>query len=33
MVNLIVVHPSIPANTLAEFIAPVIEKSGIKRSL
>jgi tripartite-type tricarboxylate transporter receptor subunit TctC len=33
MMNLVVVHPSVPANTLAEFIAPVIEKSGIKGSL
>jgi len=33
MVNLVVMHPSVPANTLAEFIAPVIEKSGIKGSL
>jgi len=33
MINLVVVHPSVPANTLAEFIAPVIEKSGIKGSL
>jgi tripartite-type tricarboxylate transporter receptor subunit TctC len=32
MVNLVVVHPSIPANTLGEFIAPIIEKSGIKGS-
>jgi hypothetical protein len=30
MVNLVVVHPSVPANTLGEFNAPVIEKSGIK---
>lgn len=29
MVNLVVVRPSVPANTLAEFIAPVIETSGI----
>jgi hypothetical protein len=28
-----VVHPSVPANTLGEFVAPVIEKSGIKGSL
>jgi hypothetical protein len=33
MVNLVVVHPSVPANTLDEFVAPVIEKSGIKGSL
>jgi len=33
MVNLVVVHPSVPVNTLGEFIAPVIEKSGIKGSL
>src|SRR5262249_5846120 len=33
MVNLVVAHPSIPASTLAEFIAPVIAKSGIKGSL
>jgi tripartite-type tricarboxylate transporter receptor subunit TctC len=33
MVNLAVVHPSVPANTLGEFVAPVIEKAGIKGSL
>jgi Tripartite tricarboxylate transporter family receptor len=33
IVNFVVVHPSVPANTLGEFIAPVIEKSGIKDSL
>jgi hypothetical protein len=33
MVNFVVVHPSVPASTLGEFIAPVIEKSGIKGSL
>lgn len=33
MVNLVVAHPSVPANTLGEFVAPVIEKSGIKGSL
>jgi tripartite-type tricarboxylate transporter receptor subunit TctC len=32
MVSLVVVRPSVPANTLAEFTAPVIEKSGIKGS-
>jgi tripartite-type tricarboxylate transporter receptor subunit TctC len=30
MVNLVVVRPSVPANTLAEFIAPVIEKAASK---
>lgn len=33
MANLVVAHPSVPANTLAEFIAPVMEKSGINGSL
>jgi tripartite-type tricarboxylate transporter receptor subunit TctC len=33
MENLVVVRPSVPANTLAEFIAHVIGKSGIKGSL
>jgi hypothetical protein len=33
MVNLVVVHPTVSANRLAEFIAPVIEKSGIKGPL
>ena len=33
MVNFVTVHPSVPANTLGEFIAPVIEKSGMKGSL
>jgi tripartite-type tricarboxylate transporter receptor subunit TctC len=33
MVSFVVVHPSVPANTLGEFIAPIIEKFGIKGSL
>jgi hypothetical protein len=33
MVNPVVVHPSVSANTLGEFIALVIEKSGIKGPL